>query len=153
MVTGLYMADESLATGKNKLPTAPTEGTPSNDLNFGSTEQSINSQSTQFIKNWETAITSLSGNIVNVKGSTDSYSSVDTIAVDLYLQYWDNAQSKWIDLAHVGEFKAVNAVRITGSDDVAVSSGFYYRTRGLHYVIENGTVEQINSVSAYIYMD
>jgi hypothetical protein len=95
----------------------------------------------------------LSGSIVTVSGSTESYSSVDTIAVDLYLQYWDSGQSKWVDLAHVSEFKEVYTSYVYGADVIIITSGFYYRTRGIHYVIENGTVEQVNSVSTYIYVD
>jgi hypothetical protein len=150
MVAGVGIIDTSLAASKKQLPTAPTEGTPSKNPNFGSTENSVEVQATQYIKNWGTSIGNLSGNIVNVSGFTDSYSSVDTIAIDLYLQYWDSALGKWVDLAHVGEFKDVNTDHVYGADDLAVSSGFYYRTRGIHYVIENGTVEQINSVSTYI---
>ncbi|KXG42629.1 hypothetical protein U473_00140 [Tepidibacillus decaturensis] len=115
-------------------------------------EESIEIQSTQYIKSWNTNINNLSVNIVNVSGFTDSYSTVETISVDLYLQYWDSGQGKWVDLVHVGEFKQSNTSHVAGTDDVAVSSGFYYRTRGIHYIIENGTVEETSSVSTYIYL-
>ncbi|MFT9485962.1 MAG: DUF6147 family protein [Tepidibacillus sp.] len=152
MISGVFFTDTSLAADKTQLPPAPTEGTPSKNSNFDSMEESIEIQSTQYIKSWNTNINNLSVNIVNVSGFTDSYSTVETISVDLYLQYWDSGQGKWVDLVHVGEFKQSNTSHVAGTDDVAVSSGFYYRTRGIHYIIENGTVEETSSVSTYIYL-
>lgn len=143
------------AASKKDLPPAPTEGTPSRDLRHGVGEikrGEVSTQSTQYLMNGECYINLNSGTIVTIGGKTSAYSSVDTVAVDLYLQRWDSSKGQWVDVIHVDEFKDYNASIVTGSKDVNVVSGYYYRTRAHHWVNEGDVVEQNNSVSSYIYV-
>jgi hypothetical protein len=150
---GVMYSEVEAASSENQRPPAPTEGTPVQipDNTNASTSSELETQSTTYLKTWSVWIKNPSGNTVDVSGDTESYSAVDTIAVKLYLQYWDG--EKWVDIAYVGEFKDSNTSYVWGSGSLDVSSGYYYRTRGVHYVIEDGLSEKVNSASSHIYID
>lgn len=152
MVT-MLVQEVSFATGKNKLPQAPTEGAPSKNPKHG--EGSINQvkiQANQYLMDGQSFIDA-TNSTVTVSGHTKAMSSVDTIAVDLYLQRWDSSKGQWVDVIRVGEFLDYNTSVVTGGKDVNVVSGYYYRTRAHHWVNEGGTVEQDYSYSTYIYVN
>lgn len=155
MGTLVIVPDMISAAGKKDQPVPPTEGTPSKTpkkgLSSSTNTNNLQTQSTMYLKSWESSISSLSGNIVRVGGFTESYSSVDTIAVQLFLQYWDG--EKWVDEVNVGEFKNSNTTYVDGSDRFTVSSGFYYRVRGVHYIINDGLTERVNSYTSFIYVN
>jgi hypothetical protein len=155
MMLTFLSVDIGQAAGKKDIPSAPTEGTPSKNLRHGKgvTETELSTQATQYLRRGESSIKSISGTIVTVSGTTLAYSSVDTIAVDLYLQRWDANQGKWVDVLNVEEFKRYYESSVSGSKDVNIVRGYYYRTRAHHWTNEGGTVEQVQSVSSYIYVD
>lgn len=151
----LLSVDIGHAAGKKDVPSAPTEGTPSKNLRHGKgvTETELSTQATQYLRSGESSIKSTSGTIATVTGKTNAYSTVDTIAADLYLQRWDATQGIWVDVLHVGEFKSYYVSSVSGSKDVNVVGGNYYRTRAHHWINEGGTIEQVQSVSSYVYVD
>ncbi|WP_018131124.1 DUF6147 family protein [Effusibacillus pohliae] len=148
----LLQPASGLAAGKK--PPAPMEGTPASQPHFGYGSLSFGSftiQSTQYLQSGETFI-GASGTRVTVSGNTQAYTAVDTIAIDLYLQKWDAAQGRWTDVAYVGQFKDYASSFVYGAKDLYVTGGYYYRTRGVHWVNEAGVIEQGGSVSTYIYV-
>jgi hypothetical protein len=155
MMFTFLSVDIGHAASKKDVSSAPTEGTPSKNLRHGKgvTETELSTQATQYLRSGECSIKSTSGTIVTVTGKTNAYSSVDTIAVDLYIQQWDESQGKWVDVLNVGEFKDYYVSSVSGSKDANVVGGYYYRTRAHHWINEGGTVEQSQNFSAYIYVD
>jgi len=142
------------AAGKKQLPAAPTEGTPSKNSRYGegTLSRELSTQATQYLASGDSFISYVSSTRVTVGGNTKSYSTVDTIAVDLYLQRWDSAQSQWVDVLYVGRFQNTNTSVVSGSKDVNAVSGYYYRTRANHWISEGGIVEQGSSTSTYIFV-
>lgn len=107
-------------------------------------------QSTLFLKVWSTSITQKDGTSIQVTGDTETYEDVDTIQVKLYLQYWDGVQ--WLDSTLVKTFASNNTDYVYGTANLTVQSGYYYRTKGIHYVNKSGSVEQVTSYSSSIYI-
>lgn len=135
----------------------PTEGTPSKHPLYGEgttetgTGSGIGINAMQYFKVGKSHISG-SGNIVMVTGSTEAYRPVSTIGIDLYLQRWDASKGRWVDVVHAGEFKRYNTHYIYDGIGIQVVRGYYYRTRALHWVVHNGTVEQVSSYTSYIYV-
>jgi hypothetical protein len=153
IMTSVFGVETGHATSKKNLPPAPTEGTPSKNLKKGTGEiGDLSTQSTQYLANGDCYIDS-TGTAITVGGKTSAYSSVDTVAVDVYLQRWNSSTGQWGDVAHAGEFKDYYTSLVAGSNDTNVPGGYYYRTRAQHWVNEGGVIEQSNSVSTYIYVD
>lgn len=156
LIAGAVSSPEiSLAAGKKQFPNAPTQGIPAKNPHHGegNTTTDVNSEATQYFMSGESFINYMSGNIVTVSGNTKAYTSVDTITVDLYLQRWDATKSQWVDALHVGEFQDFNSSVVSGSRDLTVARGYYYRTRTHHWISEGGIVEQGDSTSSYIYVN
>lgn len=152
LIGGFILPESSLAEGKYQLPPAPTEGEASKNPKRGEGSIETRIQATQLLMGGKSFI-SASGTTITVSGNTTAYSSVDTIAVNLYLQRWDSTKGQWVDVVYMGEFKDYNTSVVSGGKDVLVVAGYYYRTRALHWINEGGTVEQGNSTSTYIYVD
>lgn len=107
-------------------------------------------QSTLFLKVWSTTITQKSGTSIQVTGDTEAYEDVDTIEVKLYLQYWDGTQ--WLDSTYIKTYSDTFSNYVYGAANLTVQSGYYYRTKGIHYVNKSGSVEQVTSYSSSIYI-
>lgn len=155
VLSGL-LVQECFAAGNNKLPPAPTEGIPSKNLTSGEGSTSsfdFNIESTQYLMSGNSSIELISSSKVRVSGNTKSYSSVDKITVNLYLQRWDDSKEQWVDVLSVGGASNYNSSVVSNSKEVGVSSGYYYRTRAQHIVSNSGVLEQSNSMSSYIYAD
>ena len=155
--TGWMVPEGMAATTEKSLPPAPTEGIASKDLinGSGSTLSNISDlglNSFQYLMGGQSYIGSVSSTQISVSGNTKSFSTVDTIAVDLYLQRWDNAKSQWLDVSYIGEFKNTNSSIAQGSKNISISGGHYYRTSAKHWVSKGGATEKDISYSSYIYV-
>ncbi|MCH1627049.1 DUF6147 family protein [Fredinandcohnia quinoae] len=131
----------------------PTTGTPSEDLihGKGSTEPKLFSTFSNFLVDGECAITLKSSTIAMVSGRTSVYSSVDTVGVDLYLQRWEPATEQWKNILNVGQFKNANHTIASGTKDIKILSGYYYRIQARHWAIKKGVIEQEYSLSTFVY--
>ncbi|MGB9904902.1 MAG: DUF6147 family protein [Desulfotomaculales bacterium] len=87
---------------------------------------------------------------VTIYGKTSASQAVERILLRLTLQKWNG--SAWGDLAS-WQFEDFYVSSVSGSKTVQVSSGYYYRVKGFHQVMENGTSESANSFSGYILVD
>jgi hypothetical protein len=108
-------------------------------------------ESTQYIKSYNSNVNKTGASTLRVDGYTESYSSVDTIGVKIYLQTWTDGM--WVDIAYVGDFKKSNAYYTSGAAEYTVTRGKYYRSRSIHYVTHNGITEQKNYISTYVYVE
>ncbi|MCI8416770.1 MAG: hypothetical protein HFI33_04575 [Lachnospiraceae bacterium] len=81
---------------------------------------------------------------VTISGSTSSKSVCDELKLALYLDESSN-NSKYGTIG-VHHYKNENAALVSGYEaDVRVTSGYYYRARGVHTVIKGDTIETTDS--------
>lgn len=156
VVSNLVLIENSLAQ-KKQITQAPTVGIRAENPNYGegSTGSSLsmdaNLLSNQYLSTGTTTIKKVSSTEVAISGTTKAFESVDTIAVDLYLQRWNASTGQWVDVLHVGENKNYNSTIVYESANINIVSGYYYRTKGHHWINEGGTIEQDDSYTSYIY--
>jgi len=145
------MSDAGLAAAKEGPP-APTSGTASTDPDYGETIKIVNPLTTKYIKDWNIYIKKISDNYIKIGGYTASYSASDSIGLKLFLQSWNESSSQWEDIDGK-EWVASSSDYVSGAREYDVESGYYYRVRGVHYVLESGTKEQVEDISGYLYID
>ncbi|GIP31244.1 hypothetical protein [Paenibacillus sp. J2TS4] len=92
-------------------------------------------------------ITDRGNGSIGFSGSTFATQIVSTIAIKLTLQMWTGQD--WIDLKE-NEFKANNDVTVYGADSRTSTSGYYYRVKGYHWVIQGTDFESGYSYSKTI---
>lgn len=149
----VFGQDVTFANDNNERPPVPTEGTPAEDPNYGTSSQNIDLLLTKYISSANCSIRNLGAGRVNVSGYTSSHSTVDIIRVNLYLQIWDPYENKWRDLRSVGKFEKSNTSYVSGSSNLTASRGNQYRTRSVHYIKKGSTIENITQISDYIYIN
>ena len=155
-VFSMFLVVNTVSAAAESKQVGPTDGISSQgSIGEGCTPSStiVFPMSTNYLKVGHCYIIGNSDSQVEVKGDTESYSTVDTIAVDLYLQQWDESSGVWSDVVHVGEFKNFNSTTVSGGKTVNVPADHYYRTRALHWVSHDGELEQLTCYSSYIYVD
>lgn len=117
-----------------------------------SPSKTIQIESTNFLKSWDVTIQLVQGNNYTVAGYTETYSTVDKRGLKLYLQVWDPNNSNWVDVKQIGDYSKSSSY-VEGSVSVSLSSGYYYRARGVHYAVDNNSMEEVGSFSGYIYVE
>lgn len=148
------IGEGSALAAEKERPPAPKEGVPAaGNEGASSIAENLSVQSTEYLKTWKSSINLLSGTKVRVSGSTETYEAVNLIEVYLYLQYWNEGASRWDDISSANKFTKVSGSTISGSADIAVSSGQYYRTRAVHRATSNTETEEKTSYSSYIYAE
>jgi hypothetical protein len=138
----LVVCSAPSATASNLVPTQEGSEAIPGDVGI---------ESTQYIKSYNSTVGKTGTSTLKVDGYTESYSSVDTIGVKIYLQTWTDGM--WVDIAYVGDFKKSNAYYTSGAAEYTVTRGKYYRSRSIHYVTHNGITEQKNYISTYVYVE
>ncbi|WP_019537528.1 hypothetical protein [Paenibacillus ginsengihumi] len=149
-----FGAGSALADEKDRPP-APKEGVPAVGAEGASkiAENLLGVQSTEYLKVWRSSINQLSGTKVRLSGSTDTYDDVNLIEVHLYLQYWNEGASRWDDISGPHIFSKTSSSKVSGSVDITLSSGYYYRTKAVHRATSNAETEQQVSFTDYIYIE
>jgi hypothetical protein len=82
---------------------------------------------------------------VGITGETVATQSVDDISVKMFLQKWDG--SSWSDIASSLVYSTTNFYYIQAGENMLVQTGYYYRTRSEHKVIEGSSIETYVSYS------
>lgn len=140
------------ASPKDKPP-LPTEGVMSPDPMYGSSEFLIDpNQATAtggLIMKGASTISNLGNGNVQIYGYTQTYSVADSIKVTVYLQKWTGSQ--WVDVTGVANSAAYTDYVSIGKP-IAVSAGYYYRTRAVHTATSGTTTDTTYSTSSYIYI-
>lgn len=141
----------SSVSASSKHSTLPSSGTASEDPNTGRgsihSSEGLTIQSTQYLTDGSISIHN-SGTYVTVSGNTRAYSSVDSIAVKLYLQQWNSRLKEWQE-SYVDTFENFNSISVMGSRGIYLNSGTY-RVRGIHWIVQDGLIERDTSISHYI---
>jgi hypothetical protein len=151
MLAVLGLPAFTLADDTTDRPSAPTVGYPAGYSAQGN-NLSIGIMSMQYLSLWQAMIAINSGNSIQISGFTNTFTAVDRISLDLYLQYWDESNGIWQDAKYAGEWFSMNSSSVTGSKGYTVSSKFYYRTKTIHYAVDSGSNEAITHYSGYIYI-
>jgi hypothetical protein len=149
IVTMGWTAQGSLAAEKEPIPPVSPAVIQINDIGdeLEKIQNDITPFSTQYIRSGYSSIEFLTGSTIQVSGSTHAYTSVSTIRVALYLQQWNPAQSKWVDVLTLGPASNNNTNLISYSRQVNIVKGYSYRVKAQHDVIHNGVIEQLTSIS------
>lgn len=152
LATFILFIGPASAAQKHKAD-LPTEGIMSSDPNCGTSESQPDTQdqvsaTSGLISNCGTTIANLGGGNVSIYGYTQTYTTVSSIKVTVYLQKWTG--STWVDLVGTSN-SASYASYISASKTFAVSPGYYYRTKAIH-TATSGYTETITDYSSYIYI-
>ncbi|MFD0671262.1 hypothetical protein [Cohnella sp. GCM10027633] len=92
-----------------------------------------------YLSNGSNSISVSTGNIV-VGVSTTATMIVDSIGYTVYIQKWNG--SSWETYGSGNTVGGSNAINFSGNVPKSVASGYYYRARTIHWVIENGVYEE-----------
>lgn len=151
VLTVTALATPAFASSKNQI-NPPTEGVQSLDPMYGSSNDSINlgevTTAGGLLMNWGSSISNAGNGTVDIYGYTQTYFSVNTVKVTVYLQKWTGSQ--WVDITGITN-SGSNTSYVSASQNIAVTSGYYYRVRAVHTAI-GSTSETANSTSSYIYI-
>ncbi len=93
------------------------------------------------------SITAKTGSVV-AAANTSANQNVDSIGVTIYVQKWDG--SSWGNFGSGSTLGGNNTGFYSNAVSIAVTPGYYYRTRAIHWVIENGVYEQGENVSGSV---
>lgn len=91
-----------------------------------------------YLNNGTSSISASTGS-VSVSAATTAVTTVDSIGITVYVQKWNG--SNWETVGSGYTLGGNNASSYSNSVSKSVASGFYYRARTIHWVIENGTYE------------
>ncbi|WP_163539468.1 DUF6147 family protein [Gracilibacillus sp. YIM 98692] len=117
-----------------------------------SSEDSINIQSTDYIRDGEASINKQDADTVTGSCSTTSYSYVDRIHCEIYLQVWDEENGTWEEAGVREEFMNYDDNHVFGDTSFDVPKGFYYRFRSIHKTVHNGKIEVLTGTTPYVKM-
>jgi len=93
------------------------------------------------------SITAKTGSVV-ASAHTSANREVDSIGVTIYVQKWNG--SSWENDGAGHTFGGNDTGFYSNAVSKTVTPGYYYRTRAIHWVIENGVYEQGENVSGSV---
>lgn len=96
------------------------------------------------------AISNLGGRQVYISGRTNCYRTSDKVRVTLTLQRLEGGS--WVYVNSIGPVSAYNTYKVSTSGTFSVSGGYYYRVRGSHTAINDGSAESCTSYSNGIWV-
>ena len=106
----------------------------------------INTQNSLF-KQWTCGITDNHNGTVTISGSTTATITVEYLDVKVYLQRLNG--STWVDVTS-RTYSDTSSSRVSNYSSVAVTTGYYYRTRSVHTIRNSGQSQSETSVSQAI---
>jgi hypothetical protein len=82
-------------------------------------------------------------------GTTYANQKVNSIGVTLYLQKWTG--SNWVNVGFPGDYSSSSRDSYTNEITYSnIETGYYYRARTIHWIVQDGTYEQGERVSDYL---
>lgn len=96
----------------------------------------INTVGSSLIKEWDCTITDHSNGNVSIAGETLTYSNVDYLDVQVFLQRWNG--SNWVDVTS-RTYSRTSGSYISGSTKLSVAKGYLYRCRAVHSARKAGS--------------
>lgn len=139
-LSGIAMAKEQ------PVPPPPAEevmADPSGSITV--VPQSTSNRATSLIKQWTCGIGDNSNGTVTISGETLTYSTVNSLDAQVYLQRWNG--SNWVDQTS-RTYTNSSFIYVSGSATISVTRGYYYRTRGVHHASNGGTTSTQTSVTS-----
>jgi len=158
LVVGVMILPTAGFAAQKERPPLPVSGKEAKDPKAGSTVSfsGIGVFSTQYLKTWSSFINQpVAGEAkLNIGGSTSTYSAVDTVGLSLILQVYDESAGLWSNVRTLGTWEKIGGSGVSsGTLAVTVPGGFYYRVKGVHYAVENGSREEQTSYTNYLYIE
>lgn len=95
-----------------------------------------------------TASISASAGSVTVSANTTAVVNADSIGVTIYVQKWTG--TAWETVGSGNTMGGNNSTSYSVNFPKSVTSGYYYRARTIHWVIENGTYEEGERISSTV---
>ncbi len=93
------------------------------------------------------SITAKTGSVI-ASANTSANREVDSIGVTIYVQKWNG--SSWENFGAGNTLGGNDTAYYSNAVSKSVTPGYYYRTRSIHWVIENGVYEQGENVSGSV---
>ena len=97
-----------------------------------------------YLRGGTSRISNLGGGRVSVTGTTTAWSKVDTLHVTVYLEKYSGGTWKYVN-SWVAN--ASNNISVMKNMSVSITTGSYYRAKGIHRVTEGSKTEQCNSIT------
>ncbi|UOQ49246.1 DUF6147 family protein [Gracilibacillus caseinilyticus] len=107
----------------------------------------IQIQSSEYIKEGNSSIRKKDSQTISSSCSTYSYSSVQQVSCNIYLQVRDKASGNWYTTDSNKRFVNYTSKSVSGSVNFKVEKGHRYRVRTIHSISHYGTIEQLISVT------
>ncbi len=105
--------------------------------------------SADLISYTNTGISAGSGCVL-IRGTTETYSVVDTIGLTYLVQRWET--DEWVNYYSTICTKFDSAI-ISDIRTVSVESGYYYRLYTIHKAIESGYPDHFASITSSVYVN
>jgi len=132
-LTGAASAQETMPVlAQEALPIALTAAPPAETF-------SIFNPSHLYLNNGSSTISASKGT-VSASGWTSATVTADSIGVIYYFQKYNG--SSWENVGSASTTGGNNLTTYSSSASKAVTAGYYYRVRTIHWVIENGVYEE-----------
>lgn len=106
---------------------------------------------TIYLSNGTCRILSDGNHKITVSGSTTCYVVCDEVKVSLIVERLEGG--RWESYKIIGTKTAFNNYTVFKTKQLTVPGGYYYRIRGNHVAIEDGTVETLGGVSDGIWIN
>ncbi|MBO8129822.1 MAG: hypothetical protein H0Z39_11630 [Peptococcaceae bacterium] len=118
-----------------------------------STGQNVGIMATQYITKYGCSIRDAGNNTVQMTGFTEANDYVDQISVTLYLQRSSDGNNWSTILSSKYTETDYNALDVDATTYESVAPGYYYRTKAVHQVVNDGYTESKISYSLKIHID
>lgn len=92
-------------------------------------------------------ITAKTGSVV-ASANTSANREVDSIGITIYVQKWNG--TSWENFGAGNTLGGNDTAYYSNAVSKTVTPGYYYRTRAIHWVIENGVYEEGENVSGSV---
>ncbi|ANY69395.1 hypothetical protein BBD42_25095 [Paenibacillus sp. BIHB 4019] len=93
-------------------------------------------------------ITKVNNQAVTLSGYTYGYYQLDSLGITFYLERWTG--NEWVTHGTGVNRSDLNKDTFSSSVTMSANSGYYYRVRTIHWVIEDGNYEQGQVISEHI---
>lgn len=154
----LTLLPTNILAAQEEMPPPPTEGRPSPHGNWDIVEYSkddkvdldfFDIQAVDYISYWGNSIKESGVGRVSYGGWTETYSTVDTLRINVQLQQWNG--SNWVTISSHNYYR-YNHYYLSNGTGKYVQRGKYYRVHTRHWAYVGSSYEYQTATSGYIYV-
>ena len=128
-------------------PPVTFEGNFQNGIEVNMQERS--DEESSLIKQWSCTIADNSNGTVTIYGETITYSIVDYLDVEVFLQRWNG--SSWVDVTS-RTYSDSSYFYVRGSSVITITRGYSYRCKAIHHAQKAGSNSTQTSVSNALFV-